>query len=564
VTVPVAGPTACGVLSLDGMQLALPLTVLREVIPAPAALTRLPAVAAGLLGAVELRDRVIPVLDLGPALGLPAAQGRGQVIAVTVHDGQVLGLLAEEVRGITTVLPNLLQRIATQDGTLLFSHAFERSEDGSICSLLDVSQLFRVPGMPTLREGGAAAPDASSSGGSPTEPGAVPATGSVATRGRPVLMVRCGGFQLGLDAVDVHTVLPDVRLQPSPVQGGPCRGVTMHGALAVPAVDLLAVLGLGSLPDGEGGQGVLLRFEQGLIAVMLSEVIDIVTVQDEQVLPVPPLAVRRPEFFRGLISQPGGRQHLLLDAARLLVEPDLVGLSGCNTGPGTGRDGNPRGRSAGSSTAGAGEADLAEDGYARGGRSYLTYSVGADVATPLEQIMEILPFPLDRAVVGTGQGPVMGMIVHRQEALPVVDLAALLGRPAVADPMSSPVLVVGVGGLRVGYLVQDLRAIERSAWEEARDGSAPRRSDSGGLGSRPRLQIDGPGHGGRMIAYLDLEAMAREVFGLPDRSIEDPSIDDGTLDGPSPGGRTGQRPKALPLDVPHQGQRSPAVVVGPA
>src|SRR5664280_2066646 len=102
-TAQAAGPTAYGVLSLNGMQLALPLTVLREVIPSPAELTRLPAAAAGLLGAVELRDRVIPVLDLGLALGQQSAAGRGHVIAVAVHDGRVVGLLAEQVQGITTV-----------------------------------------------------------------------------------------------------------------------------------------------------------------------------------------------------------------------------------------------------------------------------------------------------------------------------------------------------------------------------------------------------------------------------------------------------------------------------
>jgi purine-binding chemotaxis protein CheW len=523
-----AGPTSYGVLSLDGMQLALPLTVLREVIPAPPELTRLPAVAAGLLGAVELRDRVIPVVDLGLALGQLSVSGRGQVIAVAVHDGHVVGLLADQVQGITTVGPQALQAMTAQGGSLLFSHAFERPEDGTVCSLLDVPALFRMPGVPRLTDAGTGL--GSDGGQGPSGMFEGDATQAVAgAAGRPVMMIRCGPFHLGLDAVDVHTVLPEVRLQHSPVQGGSCRGTTAFGARQIPVVDPLEVLGLGRLPDDEGRQGILLRFEQGFVALMLSEVIDIVSVPAETVLAVPPLAVRRPEFFVGVTSQPGGRQHLLLDVTRLLVEPDLIGLSACNTGPGTGPQAS--GPISGNSSS-APEAALAEAGFARAGGTYLTFSIGVDIATPLDQIAEIVPFAADRAVTAVGSGPVLGMMMHRRQALPVVDLAALLESRHPTDAATGSVLLVRSGGLQVGYLVQGLRAIETSIWEEDRDGDPVTRGAAGGLSGRPLLQL-GPAGQERMVAFVDLLALCRDVFG--DRATGDAGPTVQPLTGSLPG-----------------------------
>lgn len=473
---PSDGGTAYGVLALDGMSLALPLTVLREVIPAPRALLGLPVSAPGLLGAVELRDRVIPVLDLRSVVGATPAPLAGRVVAVVVHDGQVLGVLADAVDGITVVAPTALQRVAATGAALPLSHVFERPEDGAVCSLLDVSALFAVPGLPTLRETDAAG----------VFDGGPARVGSAV----PVLTLRCGTTLLAVPAVDVHSVLPQVRLAPSPVEGGICRGTTAYGSVDVPAVDPLLLLGLGALPVDDGRQGIVLRLERGFVAVMVSEVIDIAPLRTGDVLAVPPLALRRPELFTG-VTDLAGRQHLVLDAERLLAEPDLVALSGCNTEHGGPEQVGSAGPSAGS--------------------TYLTYAVGSVVATPLEQVSEILPFTPERAVLDSGTGAVLGMFLHRGEALPVVDLAAVLGSGQA--PTSGVVLVVRLPGLTVGCLVAGLQAIEVARWEEPRDGTGTGRGTPGRLSSRPVVQF-GPDTDPRMTPVVDLVGLLGEVFGV--------------------------------------------------
>ena len=77
----------------DGIY-AVPVADAREVRPVDG-LQPLPSPRAGVAGLLSRDDVTVPVLDgLGP--------GRGHVLILD-HDGQVFGLLVEEVTGVTSV-----------------------------------------------------------------------------------------------------------------------------------------------------------------------------------------------------------------------------------------------------------------------------------------------------------------------------------------------------------------------------------------------------------------------------------------------------------------------------
>ena len=86
-----------GLLTVAGVEVALPLSVLREVVPCPSELAELPVSAPGLLGAMNLRSLVLPVVDLRVSFGGPVDRCADQVVAVVADGGQVLGILADEV-----------------------------------------------------------------------------------------------------------------------------------------------------------------------------------------------------------------------------------------------------------------------------------------------------------------------------------------------------------------------------------------------------------------------------------------------------------------------------------
>lgn len=80
-----------------GQQLALPMAALREVVPARP-WTRLPGAPACVRGVVNLRGRMVTVVDLGAALELGAPSTHaGQRVVVVHFGGREVGLSVDEV-----------------------------------------------------------------------------------------------------------------------------------------------------------------------------------------------------------------------------------------------------------------------------------------------------------------------------------------------------------------------------------------------------------------------------------------------------------------------------------
>jgi purine-binding chemotaxis protein CheW len=506
-----------GILTIGESQVALPLAGLREVIPCPQQLIVLPTQAPGLLGAVDLRGQVIPVLDLRVVLRVDATRTPQQVVVVVVHDGQLLGLLADEVRGVTTIPVSALHVMtAVGEVGLLFSHSFERSEDASVVSVLDVAAICRLPGTPLVQDSpirdvdgaGAGGPNRGSGSTHPADPADPAAAGRrsgvvAGDETHSLLLMRCGEVGLGIEIEHVHATLPPLDVRASPLRHGICLGVVEYGGAQVPVIDPLRLMGMGMLPP-DRAQGLVLRFDAGLIILLITEVIDIIRVPRQDVLGLPPFTVQQPRFFRGVVPIGELGDFLVLDSTTLMESPELQTLSTLNmaddkTGERVAEQDDWAGSSAGASGTGA---------------LFLTYSVAGDLASPLEQILEILPYPQEHTSLGDPQGAVLGLLTHRESVVPLVCLATLMGACDRPDPTSSCVLLVSTGTGTIGLVVRSLGAIERSVWEERVEDASGARLDldplARALADRRTLRTAPVGSVGseRMLPRLDLVAIA--------------------------------------------------------
>jgi purine-binding chemotaxis protein CheW len=473
--------TTYGLLRIGDAQVALPLTVLREVIPCPQELAPMPARAPGLRGAVNLRDVVIPVLDLAGALDWPVANPEHPVIVIISTGGRMLGVTADRIDGITSVPDDQLHDTRDAGGELVFSHTFGYPESGGVVSILDAGAILAMPGVPTVADpaaaGRAAAPEPA--GGAVTGP----------RSGRPMLLVRCGDFRLAVSLTDIHTVLPQLVVADSPLKGGLCRGVTAYMQDLIPVVDLLQALGLGAPAGADGAQGLLWRYPEGLVALLVSEVVEIVTLDDAEVRPLPTIGVPNAGRFRGAVMIPGHGQHLVIDPDGLTGDETLHALGRLNTA----QKNAPPDRPAG--------------GTARNDR-YLTYRAGVEVATPLDQIAEILAYPDDFSPLpDTGAG-LLGLFTHRDTVVSLLCLNRLIGRNSAIDPATSRVLLVEHDGNHIGYVVDALGAIEQSVWEQDDEPAGP--SAPGRLADSPLVQF-GADPDGRLLPRVDLAGWAAHL-----------------------------------------------------
>jgi purine-binding chemotaxis protein CheW len=478
------GPAAdvYGMVRLAGVDVALPLSALREVVPCPQALSGLPAEAPGLLGAMDLRTTVLPVVDLRVVLGRDTGRRPDQVVVVIAWEGQALGLLADEVCGVTRVPATALLPMRAQTGELLFSHTFMHPETGRATSVLDAAAVLRLPGVPTVA-------DVTRS----TAAVVVEGAGRPGGTGRTVTRVRCGGHVLAVDVTHVHTTLPSPEARPSPLRSTLVPGVTEYAGREVGVIDPLVLLGLGRRADTPPGAGLVLDTGRGYVVLALDELLDLTQLADDQLLAVPTFAVPHPELLEG-IALVGDVACLVLDGAALLGHPQLRGLAAMNTE--VGRTADPT--------------DDVRTAVPAAGPPYLVLSIGVDVATPLDHVVEILPWPASMTAGGTAPG-VLGLTVHRGAALPVLCLASLLGRPAPAITAATCLLVLEVDGEPVALAVDALRSIDPLSWtdpDQSRAGTGGRLDRA--LQAAALVQV---GAGTRLLPELDLREVVRAARG---------------------------------------------------
>jgi purine-binding chemotaxis protein CheW len=380
-----------GVFRAGDVRVALPLDELREVIMCPPVLSPLPATGEALLGAVNLRHVVIPVLCLCRLAGYEPPAGGGTVIVIVAREGRVFGLRADEIEGVARVPAEALLRTTIAGGqAALFTYTFERPEDRAVVALLDAAAVAERPGIPVVRDVG-------------LRPAV---TGSADAGRRTVLLLQCGTIGLCIDVGHVHSVIPQATLKSSPLEGDTCLGVVHLQGVAVPAVDPLRLLGLGRMEPGRSDlRGLVLGMPRGLVVLIVSDIADIASVPVSDVLPLPPVGMRKGGFLDGVLTTAGGVQHLLLDGEALRADAELDTLGGLGMPldpkeaqappPPEKKDESPDGRRVIASV-----------------RKFLTYSVGMEAATPLDQVTEILPYP-PQLIGLEDAAPMLGIFTHR-------------------------------------------------------------------------------------------------------------------------------------------------------
>jgi len=491
--------------------MALPVEALKEVMPCPAQLQKLPEAHPAVLGAAALRQVVVPVLDLRIVLGMKISESPGHVVdsaetvsastsamagsvIVLVHwQDRLIGLLAHEVCGTARLKADALQPLHRFDGArtdsdatrvnVLASATFQHGEE--ICSLLDPARLAALPGLPWV-------PDQAHLAGV-----------QVSGLSTSMLLFMCGGMQLGIAAMSVHATVPPTAVRENALKSELCQGVIQHHGQQVPVVDTLALLGLGRLPAREQASVLVLRSDDGgLLALMVDEVRDITRVPSSSVVGMPSLAVLNAELFSGVYRADDGEQYLLLNASGLWTQPLMAGLASMT-------------RKAAVTSSLAEAQTVAVQGPDATNAStpavrhaaYLCFSAGVENACLLEQVSEIIRYP--RQLVSLqGRGELLGLFNHRGQAVPLLCLSRLLGQPAPSDIDRVRVLIVRDGDQALGFAVQELKSIESGCRATPRRAEArPQGQVSDALRSMVEL---GEGAQRRLLPQLDLsDWMAR-------------------------------------------------------
>nr|WP_303048832.1 chemotaxis protein CheW [Phaeobacter sp. HF9A] len=450
-----------GVVEIGGMLFAIPISSVREVIPAPATFQRLPSQHPDLLGGVILRGKVIPVQSLHRRLGAdvsdlqagPAEEdGAGGVIVVVRDGGRVAGLLVDSVRCLLQLGDMWRQNIAEdQDGLIC---------GGYICdtnghfSMLSVAELLRVPL-------------------APSDEISETARRRAKIRRDPYIRFRVGELNFLVAMKDISSTVPTCVLEPWPVAGGSCLGLIERHGMEMPMLDTLANLGFpspGLRPQHSAG--IILEYpDDHALAFNVDHVSSVMNIEADAIHDFPPSVTYCRHLFSGVHIDEHGEQCFVIDVAACCADPDLRMMAEASHRKGT----SPHGKMD-PKTQRQLRRDLSSEqmhaGTVSRSNRYLTISAGGEFAVPIEAVSEIMRLPA--AVQDADFDGHLVNLSHRDRLMPVYDCAQRRGYGVGQFGADAGILVLQKDGHHFGLAVEAMKSIDtgRVKGFETSDGRA--------------------------------------------------------------------------------------------
>lgn len=433
-----------GAFRVADLRLALPMAVLREVVPMRQ-LHPMPCDKPWVCGAIHVRGVAIPVVDLLTLLGRPAVKRAEDCIVLVAHNNRMVGLLASAVHNLFFAKADNIHRLYASDPlSALAVGALNNTGEHDQPFILDTERLMQLPGIPLVEDPEPHRSVTQTLESNPTDqPHAV---------GQAMLLLSNSGIEFAVDPSDIETTIARPALLPSDLASGYLKGVVEHRGRHIPAIHLTEFLGLKvQTKPLQQPQAIVLRYPEGALALLIDRIVDIVRVDPQAIIPLPPSTQLQAAVVSRLL-QLDAQHFYVLNAQGFLNNPELKDLAAVIH-----RAEEERCDAAYQDTLAGASADTAED------QRVIVFDMNLLYAVPIQDVTEVLPYS---RVINTFQPhqPLRGFVTQRGQAIPVHDLAQTLGMARQNLHAGSNVLVIEAAGQKVGYAVGDLKSIEIARW----------------------------------------------------------------------------------------------------
>lgn len=304
-----------------GQAYALPVDTVREIMVAPAEVTRTAGAEAVLLGVVPYREGLLPLLSLRGLLGFgdvaePAARGK---VLVTAVAGGLVGLVADQARAVILADPDRIEPApsmlaARTGGEAKVQAIYRLAEDRGLVSILAPAKLFREDVMARLSatDGTADAAQAQADAGAATD----------APRQYVVFRLGADEYGLPIDCVD------EVARAPQTVARVPKAPKFLEGVInlrgeVLPVVDQRRRFDMPPAEDLEARRLIVLRTDRRRAGLIVDAVSEVLRCDARHVEPAPDLTGEANRLVEGVLNlEAAGRLIMILDPAELLTRAE--------------------------------------------------------------------------------------------------------------------------------------------------------------------------------------------------------------------------------------------------
>lgn len=436
------------VFEVGGERCALPLSRIREVVRRPG-LVRVPLSPPCLDGLANLRGTVTAVVALHDLLGLDRS-GRDEAgrIVVIEHETPV-AFSADRMSGIVGIDPGRIEcgtRDSAPSSRDIVAGLLPGDGESPSILILDPDQGLRQAfggTRPATRE----AVEPVFAAGSAAMPGVSPSRPVQERRERLLISFDVAGQEYALPLAAVREIArtPDAVARLPRARGRVAGVMTLRGRL-LPLVSASALLGLPSGPESAAGSRIVVLSPDGaaLVGLVVDRMRDILRIGEDSVDAVPALLDKDADGEIEAIGRldEGRRLVSILSPGRLL----------------TGGAGMP------ALDVGSGEQDetMTELRIGAEAGQFIVFRLdGVEYGLPVEGVDEIIRIPDKLTPVPGGPAFLAGVTGRRGRALPVIDQRRRFELSGTAAAGRGHVVVLAVGALRIGLLVDAVTTVLR-------------------------------------------------------------------------------------------------------
>ncbi|MEV4346190.1 chemotaxis protein CheW [Actinoplanes sp. NPDC049596] len=298
--------------AVQGQEYALPIDQVQEIVQAPESVSHVPNSGSRVLGVIDLRGRLLPVVSMRRVFGLPVTplEPQNRIVVVSI-DGGVVGVVMDTVREVLRVPHELvapLPGFMAGDGRKSEVESVCRLEDGKrLVSVLSVNRMFDSPEVRSEIAEHQGHEDASQMG----EEQGMADDG----RGDEELFVV---FRLDDEeyAVDVDTVQEIIRVPAAlirvPKSFDFVEGLVNLRGTVLPVVDLRTRLGLPRGERDERQRIVVLIIGGVRTGFIVDSVAEVARVGRQVLEPAPQLSAEQARLVSRVANLPDQKRMLLL------------------------------------------------------------------------------------------------------------------------------------------------------------------------------------------------------------------------------------------------------------
>lgn len=438
------------------MALALPMASLREVVPY-VNLQPFPTGARWMLGGLNLRDVLIPVIDLCQLLGQPKNPDDQQCVVIVTHKGRLTGIVATEVDCLFNATAQQVNLFHSNDPVGRVARgSLYNPVSGRLLSVLCVESLMALPELTAVND---PEPMRQNDYSGPQH-----AAGEEHAK-TPLLLMRSKGLLFAVNPENIETTMPRARLESKDVCSAYYKGNAIYREREIPAISLTEYLEIAAAgvqakaSENKVQPAFVLQFEQSAMAVLIDEILDIVKVDPAHLMDLPQVPALKNHILHQIIAEqsiypdkPSDEHYYVIHPQAMVADQRLKQLADLVH------------QAEGSKTAATQVVQArGKVPNKQGDQRVIIFDMDGDHAIALGEISEVLPYRGVKEAFSRNN-PFRGVMTHRNRAIPVIDLAQQMGLSRQQLDSSCNILVVHVDGKPAGLAVGCLRSIEQAHW----------------------------------------------------------------------------------------------------